>query len=109
MPSKVRIIQQRNSRQWDELVDDVLARRALGTEHEYFGITDPERADKIRRALRTAAKRQQVGAKVYWKECQGCANGGADCRYHVYYTLYDMDVARRYKADQAAAKGGPGR
>lgn len=108
MPNQVRIIQQRNSRQWDELVSDVIARGALGQEHDYFGITDPERADRIRRALRTAAKRQQHGARVYWNECKGCVNGGPDCRYHVFYTLYDMETARQYKANQAAAKRKPG-
>jgi hypothetical protein len=109
VPSQVRIIQQRNSRQWDELVDDVLVREAHGQEHEYFGITDPDRADKIRRALRTAARRKGVGAKVYWNECKGCTNGGAECRYHVKYTLYDMAVARQYKADQAASRRRPAR
>lgn len=101
MPSQVRIIRERNSRQWDELVEDVLGRGAHGLEHEYFGITDPERADKVRRALRTAAKRKQVGAKVFWKECGGCANGGAECKFHVFYTLYDMETARAYKASQS--------
>lgn len=108
MPTKVRIIQQRNSRQWDELIHDLIGRGAVGTEHDYFGITEPDRADRIRRALRTAAKREGYGAKVFWYECKGCSNGGADCRYHVSYTLYDMDVAREYKAQQAASKR-PGR
>ena len=108
MPSKVRIIQRPNSKRWDELIIDAITRGAFGDEHEhdYFGINGQDRADSIRRHLRTAARHQGVGAKVFWKECPNpgkCETGGADCTHHVYYTLYDMETARKYKADQAAA------
>ena len=105
MPSQVRIIREPNSSQWDDLVRDVLQRGAFGVEHDYFGITTQARADKVRRAIRTAGGHQGVGRKVYWKPCPTpgkCANGGPECAFHVYYTVYDMDAARSYKADQAA-------
>lgn len=104
MATQVRIISRRNSAEWDHLVEDVLNRNALGTEHDYFGCASQERADAIRRHIRTAAKRKQVGSRVYWKPCPtpgACANGGPGCTHHVYYTLFDMEVARQYKARQA--------
>lgn len=104
MPTQVRIISRRNSAEWDSLVADVLDRGALAVEHDYFGCTTKERADVVRRHIRTAARRAEHGAKVYWKECPtpgACENGGPSCTHHVYYTLYDMDVARQYKAKQA--------
>lgn len=105
MPSQVRIIRERNSAQWDDLVRDVLQRVAWGVEDDYFGIETQARADKVRRAIRTAGGHQGCGRKVYWKECPTpgqCANGGPGCRFHVYYTLFPMDAARTYKAEQAA-------
>ena len=105
MPSQVRIIRERNSAKWDDLVRDVIQRKAYGTEHDYFGVVNGDRADKIRRAIRTAGGHQGVGSKVYWKECPApgrCANGGPDCKFHVYYTIYDLDEARKYKAQQAS-------
>ena len=101
MPSQVRIISKRNSRQWDELVQDIITRGAFGQEHDYFGITDPERADSVRRAIRTAGKHLGVGSKVFWHECTGCENGGPECKFHVSYTVYSMEEARKYKAGQA--------
>lgn len=106
MPSQVRIISPRNSARWDDLVRDVIGRSAWREEHDYFGITNQDRADKVRRAIRTAAKHQGVSVKVYWNPCPApgkCANGGADCQYHVYYTIFDLDEARSYKAKQATA------
>lgn len=102
MPSQVRIISRRNSAQWDDLVRDALSR--LGEEHDYFGVTTQARADEVRRKIRTAAKRQGLGAKVFWKECPNpgnCSDGGPDCQFHTYYTLYNMELARAYKAQQA--------
>lgn len=102
MPSQVRIISRRNSAQWDDLVRDAQSR--LGQEHDYYGCSTQDRADHVRRGIRTAAKRAGIGAKVYWKECPEpgkCSNGGADCTHHVYYTLYNMELARAYKAQQA--------
>lgn len=101
MPNKVRIISRRNSRQWDDLVADVLSRGLLGQENTYCGITNAERADDVRRHIRTAGKHHQVGSKVFWYECKGCRDGGQDCRYHVSYTLYDLAEARKYKTRQA--------
>jgi hypothetical protein len=103
MPSQVRIIRERNSAKWDDLVRDVISRGAFGVEHDYFGIISSERADKVRGHIRTAGKHQGVGSKVFWKECPApgkCANGGSDCKFHVYYTIYDLEEARSYKARQ---------
>lgn len=105
MPSKVRIIRERNSAKWDDLVRDAMQRNAYGSEHDYFGVVTAERADKVRRGIRTAAGHQGVGSKVFWKECPApgaCANGGPDCKFHVYYTIYDIEEARKYKAQQAS-------
>lgn len=106
MSSQVRIIRERNSPRWDDLVRQVVDRGAYGVEHDYFGVTTEDRADKIRRAIRTAGGHLGVGRKVYWKPCPDlgkCRNGGSDCKFHVYYTIYDLDEARKYKAQQAAA------
>ena len=105
MPNKVRIISKRNSRQWDELVADVIARGLYGQENTYLGITNQERADEVRRKFRTAGKRVPVGSKVFWYECKGCKEGGQDCRYHVSWTLYPIDDARNYKTRQARKTG----
>jgi len=105
MPDRARIIRERNSAKWDDLVRDVLNRGAFGVEHDYFGITSNERADKVRRCIRTAGGHLGVGRKVYWKDCPApgkCANGGPDCKFHVYYTIYNLDEARDYKAKQGS-------
>lgn len=102
MPSQVRIISRRNSPKWDDLVRAAL--RSLGVEHDYFGVANADRADTVRKSIRTAARHQGHGAKVYYKECPqpgACQDGGPDCQYHVYYTLYDLDEARKYKASQS--------
>lgn len=104
MPSQVKIIRERNSTKWDDLVRDVISRQAYGVEHEYYGITNPDRAARVYRAIRTAGAHLGVGRKVYYRECPApgkCKSGGPDCTHHVYYTIYDLDVARDYKAKQA--------
>lgn len=100
MPSQVRIISPRNSREWDELI----AAAPLGEENTYGGIAHQQRADEVRRKLRTAAKRRSdLGAKVFWYQCEAKrCQFGDDCQYHVSYTIYPIDVARQYKAQQAA-------
>jgi len=105
MPSQARIIRERNSAEWDDRVRDMITGGAYEIEHDYFGITTNQRADKIRRNIRTAASHQGVGCKAFWKPCPTpgqCRNGGSDCQFHVYYTIYDMDKARIYKVKQAA-------
>ena len=103
MPSQVRIISRRNSPRWDDLVRGA----QLGVEHDYYGCASEDRADTVRKCIRTAARHQGHGSKVYYKPCPepgACANGGADCTHHVYYTLYDLDDARAYKAKQSAQR-----
>ena len=102
MPNKVRIISQRNSAKWDDIIQSLMDSAAWGQEQTYFGIEDPDRADSIRRAFKTAGRHKGVAVKSYWKECTGCKDGGEACRFHVFFTIYDMDVARQYKSKQAA-------
>lgn len=107
MPSQVQIIRDRNSSQWDDLIRDVIQGRRHGAEHDYFGCASEDRADKVRRALRTAGRHLGVSVKAYWKPCPSpgkCADGGAGCSHHVYYTVYDLELAREYKANQASGK-----
>lgn len=103
MPSQVRIISPRNSAEWDRLVDAVLAGKGLGNEETYGGVTSEERADRVRRAIRTAARKRDVASKVYYKPCDspGRCAFGSDCAYHVLLTFFDLDAGRAYKAQQS--------
>lgn len=102
MPSQVRIISPRNSAEWDRVVADVLDRKGFGKEDIYGGCKDEERADRVRRAVRTAARKRDLAAKVFWRPCDSKSCGfGADCAYHVYITLYEMAAGRDYKAKQS--------
>lgn len=107
MPSQVRIIRERNSAQWDDLVADLVNRDALRQEHTYFGIANSGRADEVRRKIRTAAKRRGHASKVFWSECPDpgkCALGGDDCKFHVSYTLFTLDEGRANMAARSTAK-----
>lgn len=100
MPSKARIIAGPRNVSFDHYIEDIIGRGAWGEDHEYFGITDPERADYVRRKLRTAGRHIEppVAVKAFWHECAGCNDGGPDCRYHVTFAVYDMETARQYKS-----------
>lgn len=106
MPSQVRIISKRNSAQWDDLVADVVGKRAWSTEHTYGGISSNERADQVRRAIVTAARRKNVGKKVFWYACadKPRCKFGSDCQYHVSYTIYPIEDARAYRAQQSKSR-----
>lgn len=97
-----RYISQRNSSSWDDIIRGVTGK--LGEENSYFGIVTEERADEVRRKLRTAAKHQGYASRVYYYPCTGCKDGGKECRYHVSFTLYDLETARAYKAQQQRGK-----
>lgn len=99
MPSKVRIISPKNSSQWDDLVRGAPLRK----EHVYGGIVTNDRADKVRRSIRTAARHLGLASKVFWSECPDPAKCqfGTDCAFHVSYTTFDMEEARSYKARAA--------
>ena len=102
MPDQVRIISGPRDGSWDRFVQELVEERGFGHEREYFGCTTKERAEEVRRKLRTAGRNHLgVSMKVYWKECQGCENGGDDCAYHVFYTAYHPAVARTYKQKQS--------
>lgn len=75
----------------------------FGAELEYFGITDPARADEVRRGLRRAGKKLGVAVKAFTAGCDGCRHGGPDCRHHVLFSTYDMEVARDYMRRKAEA------
>lgn len=106
MPSQVRIISPRNSREWDNIIDGVRSRGEWKQEQTYGGIASDERADKVRRSLRTAARHLGIASKIYWKECdaKGKCKFGGDCAYHVYFTIYDLDEARSYKQQQSSRR-----
>ncbi len=105
MPSQVRIISRPNSRQWDDIIDQA-AKTNMRQENTYGGITNPERADEVRKKLRTAARHQNVASRVYWNECdgKGRCKFGNDCAYHVYYTVYPIEEGREYKRQQSGSK-----
>lgn len=101
MPQQVRIIAGSRDQSWDAFIADLVAQRGYGHEREYVGITDERRAEEVRRKLRTAGRHHGVSVRSFWKPCKGCAQGGADCAYHVSYTAFDPAAARAWKARQA--------
>lgn len=107
MPQQVRMpryISQRNSKNWDDIIRQVISAGKWGEENTYFGIATEDRAHEVYRKLRTAASHQGVARKVFWYPCTGCRDGGNDCRFHVSFTIYDMETARQYKTQQHAAR-----
>lgn len=106
MPNQVRIISQRNALQWDDIIKALMDQNIWRTEQTYGGITTEERADKVRRCLRTAGRHKGVGSKVYYKPCDapGKCKFGADCSYHVQYAIFDLEEARQYKTQQSASQ-----
>ena len=106
MPQQVRMpryVSQRNSSSWDDIIRGLVDGAKHGQEQTYFGITNENRAQEVYRKLRTAAQHQGVGRKVFWYGCKGCNEGGRECRYHVSFTIYDIDEARAYRAQQQRA------
>jgi hypothetical protein len=102
VPSKVRIIAGPRNTSFDGHISDLVQQEGYGAERIYFGITSRPRADEVRRRMRRAGQHLGVAVKAFWKPCPGCDLGGPGCRYHVYYSAYDPDVARAYMAQQAA-------
>ena len=100
MPSKVRIISKRDD-SFDHFIESLVNEEGFGVERTYFGITTPERANEVRNKLRTAGKHHEVSVKAFWRECEGCKDGGLECRFHVFFTAYDPEVAKQYMAHKA--------
>lgn len=100
MPDRVRFIAGPRNTDWDDYVRRLVQERGYGHERQYVGITTRERADEIRRRLRTAGRHLGVAVKAFWQECEGCEHGGEGCAFHVLYTAFHPDDARRYKARQ---------
>lgn len=99
MATQVRIIAGPRNKAFDHYVSDIIDRGAWEQEHTYFGITEQERADYVRRKIRMAGRHMDppVAVKAFYYECPGCQNGGPECRYHVSFTIFDMDEARAFK------------
>jgi hypothetical protein len=97
MADRVRYVM-RKDETWDAYVRDLVADRGYGKERTYVGVVDQKRANEIRQKLRTAGRHQGVSVKVFYRECTNkrCP-AGTDCRYHVSYTAYRGEDARRYK------------
>lgn len=105
----VRIIAGPRNTAFDRFVADLVSEEGYGRERTYFGITTPDRAETVRRRMKSAGQHLGVAVKAYWSECSGCANGGAGCRFHVLYTAYDMNDARAYRARMANTASKPSR
>lgn len=101
MPSPVRIISGPRDETWDRYIRRLVDERGFGHEREYIGIETEDRARAVRAKLRTAGRHQGVSVKAYWKNCDGCQQGGPGCAYHVFFSCYTQAAARRYKARQS--------
>lgn len=101
MPHKVRIIAGPRNQDWDDYVRKLVEERGYAHERHYVGVPTQERADEVRRRLRAAGRHLGVAMKVFWSECNGCEHGGQECAYHVRYTAYHPDDARKYKSRQS--------
>lgn len=88
-------------RTWDPFIENLIRERGFGVEREYVGIVSRERAEQIRRGMKTAGRHLKVAVKSFWRPCPGCDAGGPECCFHVSFTAYDPEVARQYKARQA--------
>ena len=102
MPTQVRIIAGPRNTSFDGHIRDLVDQEGYGAERLYFGITDQDRADKIRKAMKQAGRHLGHSVKAFWEPCSGCQLGGRECRFHVRYSAYDPAVAKRYKAQQSA-------
>lgn len=91
---------------WDHHIASLIEQAGFGREREYFGIETPERAREVRQKMVTAGNHLGVSVKAFWKDCAGCQNGGPVCRFHVYFTAYDRDVARAYAERKQRYAGG---
>lgn len=100
MPSKLDHWAKRGPRDssFDHFIQKLLDERGFGFEREYVGIVTQDRANQVRLGMRKAGQHLGVSVKAFWKPCEGCKDGGNDCRFHVSFTAYDPEVARDYKA-----------
>lgn len=101
MPHQVRIIAGPRNTSFDGHITELIQQEGYGAERIYFGVTNQDRAEKIRRGMRQAGRHLGHSVKAFWEPCSGCKNGGRDCRFHIRYSAYDPEEAKRYKAQQA--------
>lgn len=102
MPDKVRMIQRKDLR-FDDYVRKLVSEKGWGHERAYAGVASQEEADEIRRKLRAAGAHVGVSVKAFWERCprpKSCP-AGESCRFHIRYTAYKIEDARRYKAGQS--------
>lgn len=102
MPDKVRIIQRKDER-YDDYIRSLVNDHGFGHERVYAGVATKERADEIRRRLRTAGKHLGVAVKVFYELCpkRGRCGAGDGCVYHVRFSAFRNEDARAYKAGQS--------
>ena len=104
MPTQARIISKRNSPDWDVKVTAWLEEYGYDNEQVYGGIEGEDRADEVRKKIKTAARRAGFTAKTYWNVCNaapGKCPYDPKCTHHVKFSFYDPEVARQYKTKQA--------
>lgn len=88
--------------EFDKYITKLLAEHGYGHEREYVGCATQERAEVVRRGLKNGGRHLGHSVKAFWKPCPtgGCDEGGDDCAFHVYFTVYDPSAARAYKERQ---------
>jgi hypothetical protein len=96
VPDRVRIIAGPRKVSFDSYIERLVSERGYGVERIYFGIESEERAGEVRRALRQAGRHLTVAVRAYYRACGGCDKGGKACGFHVFFTAFPLDDARRY-------------
>jgi hypothetical protein len=103
-PENVRYISRRGEN-FDPVIAGQVDAVGFGVEHVYWGIETEARSYEVARGLRRAGKHLGVAVKAYPRECNGCRAGGPDCRFHILYTSYSLEDAKRYMAEKTQALG----
>lgn len=100
---RVRFISPRKE-SFDAHIQRLVEKAGYGVPATYYGIEDAARADEVRRGLRRAGKRLGVAVKAFTAANLGCQRH-PDCQYHVLYTCYSLEDARRFmEAKRRAAE-----
>lgn len=110
MPSKVRIITRKSREEIDldrnslHVLQQLWNQGMRDKDATHFGIQDYETADALRKSYRRVGRKvkpEGIAVRAFWQTCDnGCEQGGESCRYHVVFSLHDMEDARRYMAEK---------
>ncbi len=104
------VVTGRRDKRWEDTLRDAVDSGGFGTEHDYYGCQDFDRALEVGRALRAAARSMKISCKAYAVPCDAdpCPGDdpGAPCQWHVLFTCYGTQAARRYKIEQSRLPGG---